>query len=195
MGMAQHPVEKPVADPAAWVDDYGEPLFRYAMTQVRDPNVAEDLVQETFLAALRNYKSFCGDSSFLTWLTAILRRKVADHRRQQRRQEDRQKALAPDDPFYSQLFDKRNRWRQTLGNWPLRSEDHLEEAEFWDVFDNCVAQLPPPLGEAFRLREIMAWSIEDICQVIGISNGNLAVRLHRARLSLRGCLEQRWFKG
>jgi len=193
--MSQIRPETVNADPDSWVDEYGTALFRYAMTQVRDQNVAEDLVQETFLAALNGHASFTGKSAFLTWLTTILRRRIVDYRRAQRRQAEQQQSFPPDDPFYNQWFDKRNHWRQTLGNWPTDPGEQLESSEFWEVLEKCVEQLPPPLAEAFRLREIMTWSVADVCEVVGISDGNLAIRLHRARLSLRGCLEQKWFKG
>ena len=177
------------ANPEEWVDEYATPLFRYAMTQVSDPDVAEDLVQETFLAALRCHESYSGQASFLTWLTSILRRKVVDYRRSL----GRRQVAGPEENFCEALFDGRNHWQKRLGRWPANPDDPLENAEFWAVFENCVSKLPPPLAEVFRLREVMAWSMSDICATVGISNSNLAVRLHRARLSLRGCLEEKWF--
>ncbi len=182
-------------DPESWVDQYGDALFRYAMTQLRDENVAEDLVQETFLAALNGYHSFAGESAFLTWLTTILRRRIIDYRRSTRRQSEHQQPISDEALPYSDPFDKRNHWRQTLGRWPADPQEQFESAEFWDVLESCVERLPPPLAEAFRLREVMSWSVSDVCAVVGITEGNLAVRLHRARLALRGCLEQKWFKG
>ena len=64
-----------------WVDQYGDSLFRYALSRIRNREVAEDLVQETFLAALQSYDQFQGKSTVLTWLTGILRHKVVDHQR------------------------------------------------------------------------------------------------------------------
>ena len=188
--MPRIPLEQVKADPECWVDDYATPLFRYAMTQISDPDVAEDLVQETFLAALRARDSYSGQASFLTWLTSILRRKIVDHRRSS----GRRRTTNHDENACEEAFDSRNHWKKRLAPWPVNSADQLETAEFWTVFEGCVSRLPPPLAEAFRLREVMSWSMSDICATIGISNGNLAVRLHRARLSLRGCLEERWFK-
>jgi RNA polymerase sigma factor (sigma-70 family) len=62
-----------------WVDDHGECLYRYALVRVRKPEVAEDLVQETFLATVRGYEKFGGRSSERSWLVGILKNKIVDH--------------------------------------------------------------------------------------------------------------------
>ena len=188
--MPQMPTKADTADPEKWVDEFSGPLFRYAMTQVSDPDVAEDLVQETFLAALRSYETYSGRSSFLTWLISILRRKVVDYRRKSRPRQP----LGSNETEPEAAFNHRNHWNQTLGRWPSDPDGQLEAAEFWTVFENCVSQLPPALGEVFRLREVMSCSMDEVCEAVGISSGNLAVRLHRARLLLRGCLEAKWFR-
>src|SRR5438874_11824330 len=64
---------------SGWVNDHGECLYRYALVRVRKPEVAEDLVQETFLAAVRGYEKFGGRSSERTWLVGILKNKIVDH--------------------------------------------------------------------------------------------------------------------
>jgi RNA polymerase sigma factor (sigma-70 family) len=73
-------------DPSEWVAQYGDYLFRYAMLRLRDRSAAEDLVQETFLAALKSRGSFSGNSSESTWLIGILKHKIADHFRHQARE-------------------------------------------------------------------------------------------------------------
>jgi RNA polymerase sigma-70 factor (ECF subfamily) len=62
-----------------WVDDHGECLYRYALVRVRRPEVAEDLVQEALLAAVRGYEKFGGRSSERSWLVGILKNKIVDH--------------------------------------------------------------------------------------------------------------------
>ena len=59
---------------------------------------------------------------------------------------------------------------------------------------NCLASLPAHLADAFRLREIQLRSMEDTCILTGVTPKNLSVRLHRARLLLRSCLDQKWFR-
>src|SRR5689334_15161019 len=78
-------ITQTVADPANWVDEYGDYLLQYAMSYVRDKQIAEDIVQETFLAALRSQKTFTGQSSLKTWLSGILKHKAIDHFRRARK--------------------------------------------------------------------------------------------------------------
>jgi RNA polymerase sigma-70 factor (ECF subfamily) len=79
--------EKELADQvsplAEWVDLHAEALFRFAMLRVRDEHLAEDLWQETFLAALRSIDGFCKAAAIRTWLTSILNHKIIDHYRRQ----------------------------------------------------------------------------------------------------------------
>ena len=70
--------QAPQIDPTIWVDEYGDFLFRYANSRLRDPNAAEEVVQETFLAGVRYSAQFAGKSSELGWLTGILKRKIID---------------------------------------------------------------------------------------------------------------------
>src|SRR6266566_3801634 len=67
--------------PGDWVETHADYLFNFAIGQVRDTGVAEDLVQETFLAAIKSQDGFSGRSSERTWLVGILRHKICDHLR------------------------------------------------------------------------------------------------------------------
>ena len=69
---------EPLTNPREWVDRHGDFLYRFAMARVRRADVAEDLVQETLLAAWRGRARFAGRSSERTWLTSILKRKAID---------------------------------------------------------------------------------------------------------------------
>ena len=82
----QEPPER-FLDPDHWVDAYGDYLYRCALQKVRDPAIAEDLVQETFLAALKSQKSFQGKASEKNWLVGILKNKVMDFWRKKSREE------------------------------------------------------------------------------------------------------------
>jgi RNA polymerase sigma-70 factor (ECF subfamily) len=182
-----------VADASSWVDDYGDALFRYAMARVHDRDVAEDLVQETFLSALSDRQHYRGEAAFLTWLTAILHRKTIDYYR--RRSKERELNDSVDrDSIGRLLFDRRGGWRRRLGDWPNSPHEALEREEFWGVMNDCLSQLPHTLAAAFHLREIDACETAAICRRLDISATNLSVRLHRARSLLRRCLELRWFK-
>ncbi len=176
-------------DPATWLDRYANVLFQYALLRVRRRELAEDLVQETFLAALKSRDRFEGGSSEKTWLVAILRRKIADHIRQAGR---RQTADLSEGQA-AESFSRRGKWREGPSNWPGDPAQVLQDREFWGVFEKCLSQLPAAHADAFSLRELGQLSTSDACKLLSVSPSNLAVQLHRARLALRKCLERNWF--
>jgi RNA polymerase sigma-70 factor (ECF subfamily) len=180
------------SDPAAWVDLHGDGLYRYALLRVRDRELAEELVQETFLAALRGRAQFAGRSSERTWLIGILRRKVADHFRSAGRS-----GLAPGDDMpdgsSQQWFDRNGHWRDPVLRWPGDAARTLEKREFWDVLDGCLSKLSHSLLAAFCLRELEGIESAEICKILNVTASNLWTQLHRARMLLRVCLERNWF--
>ncbi len=179
-------------DPTTWVDEFGDYLFRYVVFRVRDRQAAEDLVQETFLAALGARQQFVGRSSPRTWLVGILKRKVVDHlRRQGRRREtgDRE-----DEDLVGRLFDARGKWRHAPATWG-NPEAALEREEFWEALYRCLSRLPERLAAAFTLRELEEQEPEQVRAALRVSAGNLNVLLHRARLRLSRCLDLGWFGG
>jgi RNA polymerase sigma-70 factor (ECF subfamily) len=176
---------------AVWLDTYGEHVYAYARRRVESDQVAEELVQDTFVAALQNFEQFAGRSSPKTWLIAILRNKLIAHYRQRSR--PREQAL-DEDPTAA-MFDQRGVWRIPVGAWPRRPDDVLQQQEFWQAFDDCLAKLPASAAEVFVLRVLDGLDSENICKTLEISASNLGVRLHRARLALRNCLEHNWFGG
>lgn len=171
-----------------WANKHMDALYGYAMIRVRQREVAEELVQETFLSAIQNYKKFAGRSSELTWLIGILRHKIADYIRQQSRQA---KYEAADDP--EMRFDSHGHWSPKPKAWPHDPSHLAENEEFWAVLQKCIQGLPDPLAHAFVMREMEELETEKVCQSLEISESNLWVRLHRARLRLRDCLEINWF--
>ena len=180
-------------DPAVWLDLHGDVLFRYAFWRVRNPEEAEELVQETLLAGLRGRERFAGRSSQRTWLVGILRRKIVDHFRGARRSGTAD-GLRQSDHAPAELFDKRGYWTVGLRTWPSDPTRTLEAEEFWTVLDACLGKLPPALADAFALREMEELPAEDICKILSISTSNLWTQLHRARGLLRQCLELNWFR-
>lgn len=177
----------------SWVDEHGDYLFRYALPRVRDRHVAEELVQETYLAALKAVGSFRGDSSPRTWLVGLLRRKIADHYRKRSR-EGEGESIDTTDLVIDAWFDDKGSWIK----WPSRCEmdpaELLQRADFWVVLENCVQALPERLAAAFTLRMMEARESEEVCKVLSITATNLWVALHRARARLRACLEANWFE-
>jgi RNA polymerase sigma-70 factor (ECF subfamily) len=174
-----------------WLADYGDDLLAYALTRVHDLDVAEDLVQETYLAAFQAVDRFEGRSSARTWLIGILRNKVADFFRRKSRQSLH--AIDAETASPDELFNARGFWQTKPDRWTQNPACALENEEFWRVFDECRAQLPPAVAIAFVLRELDQLATDEICATLDISRSAFSVRMHRARAALRACLERHWF--
>jgi RNA polymerase sigma-70 factor (ECF subfamily) len=177
--------------PESWVDNYGDFLYRFAIARVRDPGVAEDLVQETFLAALRGRETFDGRSKVRTWLIAILKHKIIDFIRKKIREPSTDKIETLTDGMDPD-FDDRGEWRVRPSRWAVNPSNIYEQKEFFDVLYRCLGELPERLAEAFMLREMDGFSTEEICKALNITATNTWVILYRVRLSLRRCLKNKW---
>jgi len=154
-------------------------------------DVAEDLVQETLLAAVKGADRFKGESSHRTWLIGILRRKIVDYFRRQSRQPSEN--LDVESLSEEAIFSNRGHLKN-VSSWPRDPSMSLEDAEFWGVFEDCNGKLPVTIASAFSLRVVDELGTQEVCKILEISATNLSVRLHRARLLLRECLENHWFK-
>jgi RNA polymerase sigma-70 factor, ECF subfamily len=183
-----------LSDPGTWVDAHGDRLFRYALSRIRDAASAEDLVQETLLAALKARDRFKGESSELTWMTGILRNKIFEHLRRQAREVP----LGTDedgDERESSLFDGTGHWKSAVApaDWGGEPEKKAESAEFSAALKGCLDALTPNVARAFILREMEGLEHRECAEAMGVPAGRLAVLLYRARLRLRRCLERALF--
>lgn len=181
--------------PDLWVEQFGDALFRYAMLHLRDPHLAEDLVQETFISAWKARTSYAGQSKPQTWLMGILRHKIFDHmRKQYREQLILESSLKTDEESFNQsFFDRLDHWKQPPASWN-NPQAALQEKEFQHVLHTCISNLPNYMADAFILRVMDGLSTEEVCNILNISSTNLAVILHRARIRLQQCLQNNWFK-
>ena len=170
-------------------------LLRYALLQLRNQELAEDVVQETLLAALEGRARFAGASSMKTWLTGILKHKIIDViRRKSREQPFADGDDGAETGTLDALFKGDGHWQHMPAEWG-NPEQALEDRKFWEVFELCSRLMPERTACVFMLREVMELTTEEICQELAITPTNLWVMLHRARLSLRECLEIKWFGG
>lgn len=180
------------SDPSTWVDLYGDALYRYALLRLRDPAVAEDIVQETFLAALSARQRFSGQSSEKTWLIGILKHKVIDHFRKHGREQhnDDIDALTRQQDA---CFDESGHWQTELDAWH-DPEQSLEQHAFYRTLTDCVARMPEKLADLFILHVFRDMDNETLCKTLDISTtNNMWVMLSRARMRLRDCLNRHWF--
>jgi len=184
--------DPPRLEPAGWVERHGDVMFRYTLVRVASEDAAENLVQETFLAALKSRDNFSGRSSERTWLMGILKHKILDHYRKRGREiatEDIDDATDPADD----LFDAKGHWTVGPTHW-TNPEGSLEKEAFWDVLFSCLDRLPDRLQRCFTMREVDGLPGTEVCKVLGITETNLWVMIHRARGRLRRCIETSWFE-
>jgi RNA polymerase sigma-70 factor (TIGR02943 family) len=184
-------------DPGNWLDSHGDYLYRYALVRVRDAAVAEDLLQETLLAAVRGREIYAGRSSERTWLVEIMKHKVIDHFRRVARNAQFQLCAEGDDETdcFEESEPWRGHWREERAPnlWAFDAGKCFESGEFWETLDRCLSQLSPQMSTAFTLREIDGLTSSEICEILNITPNNLWVLLHRSRTKLRELLEANWF--
>ncbi len=180
-------------DPEKWLDEHGDCLYGFALLRVRKPEVAEDVVQETLLAAMRSKDRFEGKSSVRSWLVGILKYKIIDYFRKLARETSFTDLKSLDDEQSGKFED--NYWIHKLGpmKWRADGETAMDRHEFWTTIQSCLSKLPPRIADVFMLREMDDQSTDEICAALTISQSNLWVMLHRARMALRECLEINWF--
>jgi len=189
------PVPPLDVDPfAIELDTHRRYLLRVARLQLRDRDLAEDVVQETFLAALAGRAGFSGRSSIKTWLTGILKHKIVDAIRNKQRRPVAAAAFDEtlDVDAHDAMFTDDGAWKAPPADWG-DPENALAQSEFMDVLARCLDKLPPATARVFTMREILELESDEICKELSITANNLWVILHRARLLLRRCLEQNWF--
>jgi len=179
-------------DPVAWLEQYGDRLYRFARARVVDSFVAEDLLQETLLAAYRSREKFSGKSTVSTWLTGILRHKIADHYRSLRPESGDETLDAFADGTGS-LFDEKEKWKIKPGDWGNAPENVYERKELLTVLGACLDEMPVKMSRVYRLREMEGVATETLCEQFQLEKNNCWVILYRARMLLRRCLEINWF--
>ncbi len=177
--------------PSDWLKLYGDYLFNFAVGQVRDVSVAEDLVQETFLAAIKARDQFGGKCSERTWLVSILRHKIYDHlRRVCRERPVRHDPLPTHND--EEAWDESVLWLHDVGTECSSPSRRMELNEFREALEMALGKLPPRLAQVFQMYEIDEQPNRKVCDELQISEGNLWVMLHRARKQLREELTGWW---
>jgi RNA polymerase sigma-70 factor (ECF subfamily) len=183
----------PERDFAVQCNGHRSYLLRVALLQLRDNDLAEDVVQETLLAALQGASGFSGRSSLKTWLTGILKHKIVDAIRRKSREPARanfDEETRLDD--FDALFDEHGHWETPPADWG-DPENALSQQQFLEVLQFCLERLPANTARVFTMREVLELDSQEICKELSITSTNLWVILYRARIALRQCLEQNWF--
>ena len=182
------------ANPKEWVSNYADVLYQFAFSRINDDELAKDLVQETFLAALEKIETFKAISSEKTWLTAILKYKIIDIYRS-RSSHIRRTNTARVDNDQNQFFEQED------GHWNIDARPKefgienvaaMENKEFQQVLKLCLEKLPSLWHSVFVMKFIDDELGGDICSALKITSSNYWVIMHRAKLNLRACLQKNW---
>jgi len=184
----------PISEPEIWLEEHGSALYSFAFLHVRDRHRAEDLVQETLLAALKAYEGFEGKASIRTWLTGILKHKIMDEFRRQSREEPAPNSEegaweAAEQQRLDESFTAQGHWSQPPADWGS-PEQSVSDQQFWAIVERCLTALPSAMSRLFVLSELWEMDTKEVCKELAITPTNLWTTLHRARLGMRQCLER-----
>jgi RNA polymerase sigma-70 factor (ECF subfamily) len=187
--------ETNVLAPHKWVATYADYLYMYAIVRINDEDLAKDLVQETFLAALERVDRFEGRSTERTWLTAILKNKIIDVYRKKSSGlavAAANKATQEQDEF----FDEGNgHWKSEYAPQPIAGmdeQDPLLQKELNKILQLCLQKLPALWNAVFTMKHVDDAATEHICTELHVTQANFWVIIHRAKVNLRACLQKNW---
>jgi RNA polymerase sigma-70 factor (ECF subfamily) len=184
----------------ALVERHHRPLLRHARLRVADPDAAEDVVQETWIAALRGLAAFEGRSTFRTWLFRIAEKRAISRVRRDARSvpfarlasdalDDGGPSVDPD-RFVADGRAWAGHWAIAPEAWAPDAAEQLVARETLAVLGAAIAELPPVQQVVVTMRDVEGWSSEDVCAALDITPGNQRVLLHRARARLREVLDR-----
>lgn len=177
---------------SAWVKMYTNEMYHYTLLKVNDKANAEDIVQNTFLAAVESYPKFKHESSPKTWLFAILKNKIADYLRHKYKDASTKQPLDPLDI----CFDKDGAWKPSHRpqEWNVEEGELLDNSMFNEVLKTCIDDLPAKWSSAVHLKFFYEYNSKEICDSLNITLANFWQMIHRAKMMLRLCLEIHWFR-
>lgn len=178
-------------DPNKWITLYADYLYNYTIVRVKDREIAQDLVQETFFAGLKSMANFKGEASERTWLISILKRKIIDHYRKI----NSKKGQAEVRINYNAESESEGDWleERVADGYDKNAEDQIQNEELGLAIEDCIDKLPEKQAKIFKMKTILGYDTEAICNDLNITASNLWVIIHRARTTLSGCLEQNWY--
>ncbi|GGH01582.1 sigma-70 family RNA polymerase sigma factor [Pedobacter zeae] len=180
------------SDPLSWVEKYADYLYGFAMSRLRDEDVAKDLVQDTFLAGLQRLDRFEENSEEKTWLTAILKNKITDFYR--KRSAINLKVINAEDEQQDFFDAESGHW--TEKHYPtafgLEADNPLMMKELGSILNECLAKLPGLWFSVFSMKHMDDLASELICTELKLTAANFWVIMHRTKLNLRACLQKNW---
>ena len=173
-----------------WVKIYSKDLYAYTISKIDQKEVAEDIVQDTFLSAHQSYENFKGNSNVKTWLFSILKNKIADYYRNKYKSNTESSS-----GIIEKYFDENHHWKPAYRPLDWGNEKELlDDPDFAKALKECFEKLTQQGPIAVRLKYLEEQNAETICSKLEISKTNYWQIIHRAKLQLRNCLELKWFR-
>ncbi len=177
-------------NPNNWISAYSDYLFNYTISRVNDREIAKDLVQITFMAGLKSMKNFKGEASERTWLTSILKRKIIDYYRKKNSKKGQAEVRMTYNSDENEGDWLEERVPDTLEK---NAQDTLENSELGEAIYDCISKLTTKQAQVFKMKTILNYETEAICNELDITPSNLWVIIHRARTALADCMKKTWF--
>ena len=165
-----------------WLSDHNDYLYRFAISRVKNREAAQDMVQETLIAAWKGRESFNEHSSIRTWLTAILKYKIVDHIRSEIRHRNTMDAFQHDPSTI--YYTSEGHWLDAPNAWRDCPEYLFNRQQIREELETGINALPQKQQIVYRMRELIGETTDSICKHLNITPGHLNVLFHRARLSL-----------
>jgi RNA polymerase sigma-70 factor (ECF subfamily) len=178
------------------MEAYDSALLRVAMVHVGSRAIAEEVVQETWLGVVRGLDRFEGRSSLKTWIFRILGNIASTRGAREARSlpfsslgGDGAERLDPERFLGAADGGLAGHWALAPSPWPT-PEEGLLAGETGEVIGSAIEGLPPAQRAVVALRDVEGWSATEVCEALGLSEGNQRVLLHRGRTKLRAALER-----
>ncbi len=174
-----------------WVKQYTSDLYSWAYHKTSNAEMAQDLVQDTFVVAVEKIDKFERKSSVKTWLFSILNNKIVDFYRKKSKAH-----VSLEGSFMSTFFNEDGGWKNERKpqEWDNSDEEHLlDNDEFQSVLKRCMDALPENWSATVKLKYILQKKGDEICKELGVTSSNYWQMIHRAKLQLRACIEEKWF--
>ncbi len=170
------------------------------MIKLNNSQLAEDMLQETFLSAIKAAPNFKGESTEKTWLTTILNNKIIDEYRKKSVLKNAEDYLSNTDASFTGDFFQSGagvipHWQEDTypRDWGNHADARIHQQEFETILQFCIKKMPDKLAHVFIAKYLDEDKTENICKDFNLSPSNYWVIIHRAKVLMRSCLEKNWF--
>lgn len=175
-----------------WVFQHSDALFSWAISKTKNKELSKDLVQDTFIAALKSFDTFENKSQPKTWLISILNNKIIDHYRKEKARSflvTEKNGIA----FSDLLYNENNFWvdNEVVPFWE-KEKELLANEHFEKTVMNCLNELPEKWNLALTYKYFTNKKADEICKELNISTTNYWQIIHRSKLLLKKCVEAKW---